>query len=322
MNLNNEQLIELYRNMVRSRVLDHVSSRALQAGKLANFYHSGYGQEAVGVGATTFLKDDDYIIHTHRFPAQVIGKGLDPKLFLAEHYGKETGCCSGRTGYHCVDMSKGIIGFSGILGSAFSVAAGLGIAFKKRGLGQIALCFFGDGTANRGPLHESFLMASNWKLPVIWLNENNQYGMYVHVKDSFPIKDIADLAGSYGMPGIVVDGQDVIAVYEAVNEAVDRARRGEGPTLIECKTYRVMPHFAGIPDYSGGNIRSQEEINEGSARDPITIFKEKLEKQGVLTPELIDSIQGDAESEMEAAEKFAEESPLPDPSKLYDGLYV
>lgn len=322
MSLSNEDLILLYRNMERNRALDTVVRYSVAAGKLASFWHSGLGQEATGVGPATFLRPDDYLMYSHRFPSQVLAKGMDPKAFLAEHYGKSTGCCGGRNGYHAVDLANGMVGINGILGSIFSITAGLGIACKKRGQGQVVMACFGDGTAGRGPLHEAFLMAANWKLPIIWLNENNKYGMFVPVEDSFPLKDIADLAAGYGIPGVVVDGQDVVAVWEAVDEAVARARRGEGPTLLECKTYRFALHCEGIADMRGGEVRTKEEIELEASRDPIFLFRTKLLEQGLLTEEMVAHIQAEAKAEMEAAEKFADESPLPDPATLYDGLFV
>ncbi|KPJ54103.1 MAG: hypothetical protein AMJ37_00840 [Dehalococcoidia bacterium DG_18] len=324
MTLEKEQLIKLYTNLVRARKLDELAVRALGEGKIIGFFHSGQGEEAVGVGGCTFLRKDDYIYPHHRGHglAHIISKGVSPKGFFAEHFGKATGLARGIGGFHGSDPEFGVFGGAGTIGSQFPVSVGWGLAAKKRGKGQVVVCFFGDGSSNRGTLHEAMNLASVWKLPIVWLCENNQYAQFMPIKDAYAREDIADLAAGYGMPGVVVDGQDVIAVHEAVQAAVERARAGEGPSLVECKTYRFRAHVEGVADFVHGDMRPQEEIEAWKQRDPIKLFEEKLLEQGVLTQEDVDRINRETEAEVEEAERFALESPVPDPAILDKALYA
>jgi acetoin:2,6-dichlorophenolindophenol oxidoreductase subunit alpha len=325
MALTKENLITLYTNLVRTRAFDRAFVRRLSEGKLLGFFHLADGGEAPGVGACSLLRQDDYLwghIRGHGLP-HMISKGIDPKFYMAEHCGKETGMCRGLSTFHCVAPEYGLMGTAGTIGSGFPVTVGYGLAAKKNGRGQIVMSCFGDGTSNRGTFHECALMVNNWKLPVVFLCENNGLGMFVPVKDSHPVPDIASLAQGYGMPGVVVDGQDVLAVAEAVQVAVERARQGKGASMIEAKCERFGPHAVGIPDYSGAEVRSQEKINYlRENRDPVKICRQKLLDQGVLTEADISRIQSEADSEVEAAERFVEESPIPDPSLFDELLYA
>ena len=323
MELNKEQKLKLYINLVRARKLDEVIVKAVLAGKIMSNWTSQRGQEAVGIGASTFLRKDDYIFYCHRGHGitTLIPKGLSPGAFIAEHYGKSTGGSGGMAVYREFDMELGIPGLSGTLGGNFVLAAGIGIAAKKKGKGQVVVCMEGDGTYGRGTFHEAALMAANWKLPVIWGVENNQYMIHTPTSEIYPKENIADLAFGYGMPGVVVDGQDAIAVYEAFQVAIDRARLGEGPSLIECKTYRIEPHVYGMADIKGWTPRPKEEIEPWLKRDPIHLLRERLLKEGILTQADIERIDREVEKEMEEAERFADESSPPDPKILKQALY-
>jgi acetoin:2,6-dichlorophenolindophenol oxidoreductase subunit alpha len=325
MALTKENLLTLYTNLIRTRAFDRAFVRRLSEGKLLGFYHPADGGEAPGVGACSFLRKDDYVyphLRGHGLP-HTISKGVDPKYYMAEHGGKATGMCRGISTFHGVAPEFGFMGYAGTIGSGFPVTVGFGLAAKKNGRGQIVMCCFGDGTSNRGTFHECALMVNNWKLPVVFLCENNGMGMYVPVKDSHPVPDIADLAQGYGMPGVVVDGQDVIAVAEAVLIAVDRARQGKGASMIEAKCERFCAHSVGVQDFSGADFRSAEEINRlRETRDPVKICQQKLMEQGVLTEEVVLRIQAEADAEVEAAEKFVDESPRTDPSIMEELLYA
>jgi acetoin:2,6-dichlorophenolindophenol oxidoreductase subunit alpha len=322
--LTKDEMVKLYINLVRTRKLDAVMLAGCLAGKIGGHWTSQVGQEAVGVGATTFLRNDDYILYGHRGHGitTLIPKGLSPKVFVAEHYGRVTGGCHGMAFFREFDMDLGIVGLSGTLGGNFVVAAGLGIGAKMRGKGQVVVCNEGDGTYARGTFHECALMAANWKLPIVWGIENNQYMIYSHVSELYPKENMADMAFGYGMPGIVVDGQDVVAVAEAYRSAVERARAGEGPSLIECKTYRIEPHVFGMTDLKGAAPRPQEEIDAWKKRDPIELFQKGLLTEGIITAADIDRINREATKEMEEAEKFASESLPPDPEILQRALYA
>jgi acetoin:2,6-dichlorophenolindophenol oxidoreductase subunit alpha len=322
--LTKDEMMLLYVNLVRTRKLDEVMVGGLLAGKVGGHWTSQFGQEAVGVGATTFLRRDDYLLYGHRGHGitTTIPKGLPPKAFIAEHYGRDAGGCHGVGLFREFDADLGIVGLSGTLGGNFVVAAGLGIGAKMRGKGQVVICNEGDGTYGRGTFHECALMSANWKLPIVWGIENNQYMIYSHVSELYPKENMADLAFGYGMPGIVVDGQDVAAVAEAYRSAIERARAGEGPSLIECKTYRIQPHVFGMADLRGSTPRPQEEIDAWKNRDPIDLFEKRLLEEGVITKADIDRIHRDAKEEMEEAERFASESPPPDPELLQRALYA
>ena len=323
MKLEKEQLIKLYTTMVRARKADEMCIKGLSEGKVVCFFHSGQGEEAVGVGACTFLRKDDYLyphLRGHGI-AYSLAKGGSPKGHLAEHYGKATGSVGGIAGFHGAEPELGILGGAGTIGSQFPVSVGWGLAAKKRGKGQVVVCCFGDGSSNRGTLHEAMNLAAIWKLPIVWLCENNLYAQHMPIKDAYPREDIADLAAGYNMPGVVVDGQDVIAVHETVQAAVERARAGDGPSLIECKTYRYRTHTEGTPDIAHADPRPQEEIEAWKKRDPIKLFQEKLLEQGVLTQEDVERIDSEATAEMEEVERFAMESPVPSPDILEKILY-
>jgi len=324
MTLEKAQLIQFYRNMVLARRMDETVVKGLQEGKVVSFYHSGQGSEAVGVGVTSFLRDDDYLYPHHRGHgiAYLVGKRASIKAYLAEHYGKATGGAGGISGFHNVDVEHGILGAAGTIGSQFPVSAGWGLACKKNGRGQVTVCCFGDGSSNRGTIHEAMNLAAIWKLPIVWVCENNLYAQFMPIKDAYPRDDIADLASGYNMPGVVVDGQDVIAVHEAIEAAVARARAGDGPSLLECKTYRYRTHSEGTPDIAHDAARSEEEIDAWKQRDPIKLFREKLLGQSVATEDELAAVESAVESEVEEAERFAMESPVPDPEILGTSLYA
>ena len=324
MALTKEHLIKLYTNMVRARKTDETIVKGLQEGKVVSFYHSGQGSEAVGVGVCSFLRKDDYIYPHHRGHgiAYALSKGGSIKGFLAEHYGKATGGAGGISGFHALEPEVGILGGAGTIGSQFPVSVGWGLACKKNGKGQVTVCCFGDGSSNRGTLHEAMNLAAVWSLPIVWVCENNLYAQHMPIKDAYPREDIADLAAGYNMPGVVVDGQDVIAVHEAIQAAVERARAGDGPSLLECKTYRYRTHSEGGPDIAHESPRSPEEIEVWKKRDPIKLFQEKLLEQGILTQADTERIDAEVTAEMEEVERFAMESPLPSPDILEKSLYA
>jgi pyruvate dehydrogenase E1 component alpha subunit len=324
MKLDKEQLLQLYTNLVRAREFDLLFARRLFRGQLLGFYHQAEGGEAPGVGVSTFLRKDDFLwwhLRGHGIP-HMIGKGVEIKYFLAEHTGKATGMCGGMSTYHGVAPEFGCLGTAGTLGSNFPIAVGWGLAAQKNGRRQVVVSCFGDGGSARGTLHESFLMAANWQLPIIWVCENNQLGMFVPVEETHPMDDIASLAPGYGMPFQVVDGQDVVAVAEATLAAVERARAGGGPTFIECKTCRYHEHDIGTPDLVGTEARTEEEIEALRERDPVTICRDRLMTEGILTEEDVGRIAREAAAELEEAERFADESPVPDESVLETMLYA
>jgi len=292
--------------------------QAVSAGKLPGAWRSPKGQEAVGVGACTFLRKDDYVSYCHRGDGLtvVISKGFSPKTFIAEHYSKATGGSFGIAYYSQCDMELGIPGISTSLGGDFAVVTGIGFASKMSKKGQVVVCIKGDGEYTRGTFHEAMLLAANERLPVVWGIENNQYMITSHVSEIYPRENMADLALGYGVPGVIVDGQDVFAVCAAFHEALERARAGKGPTIIECKTYRVEPMLCGQADMRGTKTRSREEIEPWLKKDPIDLCQERLLKEGVLTEGDVERINNEATKEMEEAERFAVESPPPNPNIL------
>ena len=320
MKFSKKDKIKLYTNLVRARAFDTLCKKMLTEGKFVSFYHeSGWG-DAAGVGSTTFLRPDDILYSHHRahgFP-HLIGKGADPKLYLAEHCGRATGCCSGIGSIHQLFEDFGILGQTGILGSQFSFSVGYGIAAKKNNKGQVVVIHFGDGTANRGNWHEAANIAMLWKLPVVFVCENNGIAQYVSLKNSYPLEDMANLAKAYDMPAVIVDGQDIVAVADAVGEAVKRARKGEGPTFVECKTIRVSTHGYGSPDYCDGSIRDPQEVEKLKEREPIALFEKKLLKQKVLTKAQFEIIKEEAQAEAAEAENFCMNSPFAEDHSVFD----
>ncbi len=325
MELTKEQKIKLYTNMVRVRKLDEYLVKAYYDGKLAGpFFHSQQGQEAIGVGVCTFLRQDDYVWYTHRGHGvcEVISKGLPAKKLISEHLGKVTGSCHGIGFINTCSPELGIFGMGGTVAGESTLAAGVALAAKQRGKQQVVCAFFGDGAFGEGSLHSAMLMSANWKLPVIWLCSNNGMGMWVPVKASYPKENIADIAYGYNIPAAIVDGQDVIAVYEAAQVAIDRARSGKGPSFIEFKTCRYRAQVEGIPDYCQEGLRSKQEVNRWKKRDPLVIFKKRLMKEGVLDQADFERIDKETSLEVEQAEKYAMESPLPGPEILEKALYA
>jgi TPP-dependent pyruvate/acetoin dehydrogenase alpha subunit len=324
MQLEREQLLTLYTNLVRARKYDRLFASLLSQGKLLGFYHQGEGGEAPGVGACSFLREDDSLwphLRGHGLP-HLIAKGADPKHYLAEHAGKNTGTSRGVSTFHSYAPEHGLYGSAGTVGSGFPVSLGYGMAAKMNGRGQAVVCCFGDGTSNRGTLHEAFLMAANWKLPIVWVCENNQLSMYVPASEHHPMEDIASLAPGYGMPFEIVDGQDVVAVAEAVLGAVERARAGKGPSFVECKTQRYHEHDIGMPDLVGTEPRTEDEIARLRERDPVTLCRERLMAEGMLSQVEVERINRAVAAELEAALQFVDESPLPDPAILDQILYA
>ena len=324
MKLKKDDYIKLYKNMVLGRKVDQITIDGLKTGKVLSFYHSCQGSEGLGAGVASFLNDDDYLYPHHRGHGIVyaISKGCSVVEFLAEHYGMAAGGCNGISGFHGIDPEHGILGASGTIGSQFPLTLGWGLAAKKHGKGQVAVGCFGDGSSNRGTLHEAFNLSSLWKLPIVWVCDNNGVAQFMPIKDAFPREDIADLAAGYDFPGIVVDGMDVLAVHEAIQAAVERARAGDGPTLIEAKTIRYRMHSEGSPDVYHTEPRPQELIDEWKKRDPIESFAKKLISQKMLTKKDVEKIDKELQAEADEYDRIATESGLPDASVMDNMLYA
>jgi len=315
-----ELLCRLYRTMVTIRFFEQTVEKHFLAGEIPGFVHLYIGEEAIATGVCANLTTDDYIASTHRGHGHSIAKGADVSRMMAEIFGKKMGYCKGKGGsMHIADFSVGMLGANGVVGGSLPLATGAALAAKMLGQKRVAVAFFGDGASNRGTFHESANLASVWKLPVIFLCENNQYASTTPYRSSTSVEDIADRARGYGMPGVVVDGNDVFAVYEAAKAAIDRARNGGGPSLVEAKTYRIKGHFVGDPEL----YRSREEVQEIFAKaDPISRFERQVSSEGLLSREKLDAIKLEAQELIDKALVFAKESPEPDPSELFSDVYA
>jgi TPP-dependent pyruvate/acetoin dehydrogenase alpha subunit len=303
-----EKLWNMYNTMLRIRRFEERVGDAVVAGAMPGFVHLSIGQEAVAVGMIHDLRKDDFISSTHRGHGELIAKGMAPKEMFAELMGKVTGVCKGKGGsMHLGDLSLGIYPNNGILGSAAPIATGSALAMKMKGTDQVHVCFFGDGQANLGSIHEALNFAGVHKLPIVFVCENNQYAVSVPQSRSTSVEDVADRAAGYGFPGLVVDGQDVTAVYEVAREAIKRARGGEGPSLIECKTLRFRGHYEGDAE----TYRSHEEIERARQRDPLDLFEKRLRELGILTDEIVQEMSAQVNKEIEEAYAAAEADPMP-----------
>jgi TPP-dependent pyruvate/acetoin dehydrogenase alpha subunit len=311
---------EMYRRMLRIRKFEEEGTRLYTNGKIPGAYHASIGQEATIVGACMAVGNDDSMTGTHRSHGHPIGKGAQLEPLMAELMGKATGVCKGRGGsMHLADNSVGIIGESAIVGGGIPLATGCGLSAKVRKTDQVTLCFFGDGAVNQGTFHEALNMAALWKLPVIYVCENNGFAITTSVERSHGQPSIARRADSYGIPGVCVDGQDVCAVYAATKDAVSRARRGAGPTLIEAKTYRFDEHQVGLIVKTP--YRAEAEIQDYKAsRDPIVLYRHALALDD-FTEEELKAVEQEVVEAVKVAVQFAEESPLPDPASLYDYMF-
>ena len=317
--LSKEKLRWIYERMRLIREFEDRTAQLFAAGQIPGFVHLYAGEEAIAVGVCALLTDADFITSTHRGHGHCIAKGVDVKEMMAELYGKATGACKGKGGsMHIADVEKGMLGANGIVGAGGPLACGSALMAKVKGTDRVTVCFFGDGAAEQGTMHESMNLASIWKLPVIFVCENNGYAQTTPAHYHCAAKDIADRATAYNMPGFVIDGTDVFAVYEAANEAIARARRGEGPTLIECKAFRYYGHFQG----DNMSYFTEEEIAANRARDPIEKFKKRVLERGLMTEQELAEIDAWAKKEIDEAIKFAEESPYPSVEEVHTDVYV
>jgi len=313
------QLKEALRRMYLIRRFEEGAEEAYMRGLIHGTMHLSIGQEASAVGSTMALRTTDYITSTHRGHGHCIGKGADPKLMFAEFFGKEEGYCRGRGGsMHIADVATGNLGANGIVAGGIPIAVGAALAIKQQKRDDVAMCFFGDGASNEGAFHEALNMAAIWKLPVVFVCENNKYGMSVSTERSMAISNISDRAQGYGMPGVSVDGNNIADVAEAIDEAVARARRGDGPTLVECKTYRTRGHSRS----DRNRYRSKEEIEEWKARDPIAHFESELVSHGIASEADVAAIRAAAETEIAESIQFAQGGTDPDPAEVTRDVYT
>lgn len=315
-----EELLELQRRMLRVRYFEEAVQRASKRGQIPGSVHLSIGQEAEVVGSCAPLRGDDYMTGNHRSHGHPIGKGAALRPLMAEIFGKATGVCRGKGGsMHLADFSVGSLGESGVVASAIPIATGAAFSAKLRGTDQVALCFFGDGGANQGILHESMNLAAMWALPVIYLCENNQFAVTMPSRDAIAGGDLPARAAGYGMPGVAVeDGQDVLAVRAAVAAAVDRARGSEGPSLVEVRTYRFRDHSEGLRHAGTGDAERQAWL----ARDPVLLFRERLIAEYRITTEQVDDLEREVQAEVDDAVTFARSSPDPEPQDAFDDLYA
>ncbi len=312
-------LRRMYEQMWRIRVFDERALALYREGVMRGTTHPYIGMEAVAVGACSALREDDFITSTHRGHGHCIAKGGDIAMMMAELLGKATGYCKGKGGsMHIADVERGILGANGIVGGGMGIATGSALSAKLRGTDQVTVCFFGDGALNQGILHEASNMAAIWKLPVIYLCENNQYAMSARVEHFTSVPDPAVRADAYGIPGYRADGMDVLDVYRVVSEAVARARQGLGPSYVVCTTYRYFGHHVGDPL----NYRDKAEVDQWRQRDPIGRLQQILIEQGVLSEEEAIAVEARVRQEIEQAVEFAKNSPEPSVDELMEDIYA
>ena len=312
------QLLELYRQMVRIRLFEEESGRQYMVGKIRGFLHLYIGEEAIAAGAISVLKPQDYVVTHYRDHGHALARGLESKVVMAELFGKATGCSRGKGGsMHMFDAEKRFMGGYAIVGGQLPIANGLALSIRYKGEDGVVLCFLGDGALNEGEFHEAMNLASVWKLPLLFLCENNQYGMGAAVSETFALHDeIYKVAEAYRMPGQWVDGMDVLAVREATEEALEYVRKGKGPMFIEAKTYRFRGHSISDP----ASYRNQEEVEKWEKRDPLVTFRAKLAGEGLASGKEFKAIEKGVNEEVQEAVHFAEESPWPEPSALFEDI--
>lgn len=316
----NETLLDIHNRMLRIRLFEERAGKLAEDGKIPGALHLYAGEEAVAAGVMVHLSDADQITSTHRGHGHLVAKGGAFDRMYAELFGRATGYCKGKGGsMHISNMDLGMLGANGIVGAGPPIAVGAAFSNKFRKTRNVSVAFFGDGASNEGAFHEAANIAAVLKLPILFVCENNGYGEYTPQDKHQAIADVADRAAGYGMPGVVVDGMDAIAVFEAAGEAIERARDGDGPTLLECKTYRFYDH-SGVRGM-GLSYRTAEELEAWKKRDPIIQLEERLFEQGILTQEDAEGLRTRINEEIEAAIEFAESSPMPEPDALLDDVY-
>lgn len=318
MKVSKAMLMDMYLRMIRIREFESKALTLFAEGKIPGFVHLYLGEEAIATGVCECLRDDDYIVSTHRGHGHIVAKGGNLNYMFAELFGKSTGYCKGKGGsMHIADRDRGILGANGIVGAGQDIAVGAGLSAYYRGTDQVCVCFFGDGSTNQGTFHESLNLAAIWKLPIIFVCENNNYGISMSQARHQAIKDIAERASGYGIPGFVVDGNDVMAVNEAATKAIARARKGEGATLLECKTYRWRGHFEGDP----AKYKPAEEQAAWLKKDPVPRFKQYLLDNKIAADKELTAVEQQVKDEIAAAIKFAEESPDPALETVVHDIY-
>lgn len=311
-------LLELYRKMVVVRQFETMAGEHFSAGEIPGFIHLSIGQEASSVGVCTCLRKDDYVVTTHRGHGHMIAKGADLKRMTAELFGKRDGYCKGKGGsMHIADFAIGFLGANGVVAGGLPIIAGAGLSIKLRKTDQVAVAFFGDGAVNRGPVHEAMNMAAIWRLPVIFVIENNRFASTTPLDYASSVQDLYTRAAAYNMPGEQIDANDILAVRKATAAAVARARAGEGPTLLENLTYRLRGHFEGDPQ----KYRTPAEIESWREKDPIERFARALRKKKYLTDKRARQILAEVQAEVDAALAFAHNSPYPEPEEALTDLY-
>ncbi|MBI4285675.1 MAG: thiamine pyrophosphate-dependent dehydrogenase E1 component subunit alpha [Chloroflexi bacterium] len=309
----------MFRMLVLLRRMEERTVEMFLSGKLPGWLHSYLGQEAIAVGVCAHLNEDDFVASTHRCRGHFLAKGMAPGPLMAEVMGKRDGICGGRGGeMHMADWSKGVIGSSGVVAGGLSLATGVAFASRYRKTGQVVVAFLGESATNQGAFHESLNLAAVWDLPILYVCENNGYGVSVPQRKAMKIGDVSVRAASYGMPGETIDGDDVIAVHRAAGRAVARARRGEGPTLLECCTHRWLGHFVGDPQA----YRPKDELEACKRSDPIPRFEDYLLMEKVFTPAELEKVKAEVERQVTAAFEFATASPAPDPADALRGVFT
>ncbi len=317
---NKELLKTLYYKMFKIRKFEETVERYFLDGEIPGFVHLYIGEEAIASGVCTCLSDQDYIASTHRGHGHTIAKGADLNRVMAEVFGRKTGCCRGKGGsMHIADFSVGMLGANGVVGGGFNLAVGAALAIKKQKRDNVSVVFFGDGASNRGTFHEALNLASVWKLPVIFVCENNQWASTTPYRTTTSVDNISARAAGYSMKSKIADGNDVFDVYESFKEALEYVKSGNGPFFLEAKTYRIKGHFVGDPEL----YRTKEEVNTVyEENNPITRFENKVLSDNLMSGAELEEIKNKVKNEVKEALEFAQNSEFPDPSEIFDDLYV